>query len=162
MLGLTRKTDYALVALATLAKEKASSKAPLSARQISQRYGLPLPLLMQLLKELHRAGILHSVRGAGGGYYLAILPQQITVAQVIEIIEEPARITLCCEQAGEPEHDEQCTCNLVQQCPIMTDIRKLNEKIVALLNSVSIFDLTESQANDTPVQNVKFCQCISN
>ena len=159
MFGFTRKTDYALVALATLAKGSATSQAPLSARQIAEQYGLPLPLLMQLLKDLHRAGVLHSVRGAGGGYYLAVPPEKISVARVVEIIEDPVRVTVCCEDAGKEEHDMQCTCNLAERCPIVGDIRKLNDKIVAFLGEISILDLTGQQGIDVPVSDVGTCTC---
>src|SRR5580765_7307117 len=60
MLTLTRKTDYALIALAFLA-ERGGRTA--SARQIAADRGLPVPILMNILKELHRCGILKSSRG---------------------------------------------------------------------------------------------------
>lgn len=60
---MTRKTDYALVALATLAREHDGEGRALSARQLAEQHELPLPLLMNALKELHRAEVIASRRG---------------------------------------------------------------------------------------------------
>lgn len=145
MFGFTRKTDYALVALATLAQQGASRQTPASARQIALQHGLPLPLLMQLLKALHRAGILCSARGAGGGYYLAHAPKRITLVTVIEAIEGPLRVAPCCEDLAEAE---PCVaCRLIQTCPITVTIQTLNELVVGQLGRISIQDLIESQDN---------------
>ncbi len=151
MFGFTRKTDYAFVGLATLAKEGASRERPMSARQIAEQYGLPLPLLMQLLKDLHRAGLVESVRGAAGGYYLAVSPDEITLTSVIAAIEDPIRVTLCCDV----HDDDQCvTCNLAVRCPIITNVRKLNEKIVMLLSQATIGQLIDSGGIDVPCEQV--------
>ena len=151
MFGFTRKIDYAFVALATLAKEDASRQRPLSARQIAERYGLPLPLLMQLLKDLHRAGLVHSVRGATGGYYLAMSPDQMTLTSVIAAIEDPVRVALCCDT----HDDDQCvSCNIAQRCPIITNIQKLNEKIVMVLDQTTIGQLIDSSEIDVPYGQV--------
>ena len=142
MFSFTRKTDYALVALATLAVDRSNRDKPMSARQIAERNGLPLPLLMQVLKNLHRSGLVDSARGAGGGYYLASSPESISVVRVIEAIEGPVKVTACCDEAD----DELCTaCNIMVQCPIVGAMQRLNEMIVKFLDRVSIRDLIDSK-----------------
>ena len=87
MLSLTRKTDYALVALARLAQEQQGAEGEvsrLSARTIAEEFELPQQLLMSILKELHRAGIVDSTRGAQGGYVLAKPANKISVAEIVE------------------------------------------------------------------------------
>ena len=81
MFSFTKKTDYALVALATLAEETAGGPETgrLSARQISERHGMPLPVLMNVLKDLVSVGLVTSTRGSKGGYSLARDPQAITI-----------------------------------------------------------------------------------
>ena len=64
MLALTKKTDYALIALSELARREAEV---LSVRELSERHRMPLPLLTNILKNLTRAGIVVSVRGVLGG-----------------------------------------------------------------------------------------------
>src|SRR5262245_25494766 len=64
MLSFSRKTDYALIALSHLARLQGRT---VSAREIAQAYGLPQALVMNVLKAMHRAGIVSSVRGVKGG-----------------------------------------------------------------------------------------------
>ncbi len=80
MLSLTRKTDYALIAMAELAR-----RAPtmVSVREMSQRLGLPLPALTNILKQLTRSGLVTSTRGPNGGYRLARDPDRITLSELM-------------------------------------------------------------------------------
>ena len=136
MLSLTRKTDYALVALAHLARQKAQGGQSLSARCIADEYDLPRQLLMSVMKGLHRAGLVESKRGVRGGYDLAKSPQRITVAEVVEAIEGPARLTPCC---ADEEPGDLCTmCAITQRCPITGAIRELNGQIANYLREVTL------------------------
>lgn len=142
--SLTRKTDYALVALATLVRESMAGEGPLSARQISERHELPLPILMNALKELHRAKLIDSRRGAGGGYFLTKDPNNISIRDVIEAIEGPVTVTLCAED----EEDEQSHCNTCQiavGCPISDPMQKLNLMMVAFLSKISLKSLIANE-----------------
>lgn len=148
MFGFTRKTDYALVALATLSEHGATQDRPVSARQVAQENGLPLPLLMQVLKDLHRAGILCSARGSGGGYYLADPPDQINLIRVIEAIEGPLHMAACCDdEAGA----EPCVgCSLIQRCPITGAMQRVNDTILEFLSRISVQHLIESSIDPWP------------
>jgi len=92
VLLLTRKTDYALVALVHLARR---AEALVSARELAQRSHLPLPVLMNILNALAHCGLVRSVRGSRGGYRLARRPEDVTLADVIEAIEGPIGLTMC-------------------------------------------------------------------
>ena len=89
MLCLSRKVDYALISLAYLAEQ--SERA--SAREIASACELPLPLLMNILKSLHRFGILKSVRGVSGGYQIASDLNTLSVFDLCAIFDkyQPAR-----------------------------------------------------------------------
>lgn len=140
--NLTRKTDYALVALATMARDVGMVCQPLSARQIAERCDLPLPLLMNALKELHRANIICSRRGVGGGYYLCRSPEEINLKQVIEALEGPINITLC----SEVHSDDSQICRIVSLCQISSPMRKLNWLLVEFLAGVSLKHLVENES----------------
>jgi len=144
MLSLSRKTDYALVALAHLAQ--AAGGEPISARALAEAYALPQALLANLLKQLHQAGLIHSSRGTRGGYQLALEPAQISLGQVIEVIEEgPVQVALCCAEAeaeNEAGDDEPCTiCRIQQQCPISGSIQQLNAYFAAIFAGLTLQDL---------------------
>jgi len=139
MLSFTRKTDYALVALARLAEQATDQREEvLSARQIGTQYGIPLPLLMNILKELVKGGLVRSTRGAQGGYLLAQSPSDITVARVIESIEGPVKFLPCCEENETMACRE---CRIHPRCPITDSVRALNGFLNEYLNRVTLADL---------------------
>lgn len=148
MLSLTRKTDYALVALARLAQQQAGRGPALSARCIADEYGLPRQLLMSILKSLHRAGIVESTRGVRGGYDLARPAGRISIADVVEAIEGSARLTPCC---ADEEPGEACTmCSLIERCPVTGAIRDLNGQIADFLRGVTVDTLLEKAGSKPP------------
>lgn len=100
MLTLTRKTDYALIALTHLSQNKETCT---SAREIASLYGLPLPLLMNVLKLLGQQGLAKSARGPKGGYQLALPPGQITLHDIILAVEGPIQLVQCIgHESGTP------------------------------------------------------------
>src|SRR5688500_20192848 len=84
MLCLSRKTDYALIALAYLAEHRHRVS---SAREIATAYGLPQPLLMNILKRLHRHDLVTSTRGVRGGYQLGEGAERTRVYDLVRILE---------------------------------------------------------------------------
>ena len=82
MLSFSRKTDYALVALAHLAGRAGVA----SAREIGQTYGLPIALMMKILKRLQRNGIIKSVRGVNGGYRLGLDLHTVSLYDLLDAV----------------------------------------------------------------------------
>lgn len=158
--NLTRKTDYALVALSTLAEaagdhsvhanaDADADAQPLSAREISEKHALPLPLLMNVLKDLHKAQLVTSKRGANGGYLLNLSPQTITLLQIVQATEGPVSVAMCCED----EEPEPCTiCSVEENCPIITPMQRFNDKINTFLASITLADLTQKEQPQSMVQ----------
>lgn len=146
-LTFTRKTDYALVALSALARERLGKGEPVSARFISERYGLPLQLLMNVLKDLHRADLVASRRGANGGYYLLRDASDINLKEVVECLEGPVNVTLCSDDATEEEDSDECvSCQIVTRCPISNPMQKLNHLFCDFLSQITLQSLIESES----------------
>jgi Rrf2 family protein len=135
VIALTRKTDYALIALANLARNGESS---LSASTLSRKLGVPVRTLTNILFRLKHHGIVASTRGILGGYSLAKAPQLITLAELIEAVEGPVRLTLCCNESAEPDERE---CNLEDSCQIKEPIRRLHAELRAFLQQVTLHDI---------------------
>jgi Rrf2 family protein len=133
----TRKTDYALVALAGLARRNHGSS---SARDLADELKLPLPVLRNILKLLASHGLLVSSRGPSGGYQLARPPREITLAEVIAVIEGPVQLVRCCSAEQEPE------CQLVDSCEIKGNVRKVHESLMDFLNRVTLAHLAPGGA----------------
>ncbi len=140
MLSLTRKADYALVGLVDLAR-RTPDKA--SARQIAESCGVPLPMLMNIFKELVAGGLVCSTRGVNGGYRLAKEPAEITLRELIQVVEGPINLTVCC--AGGSQHSRQQQCELVGSCPTEAPLRKVNELLRSFLERVTLAHLVSDE-----------------
>ena len=135
MLSLTRKADYALVAMADLVRQSPST---VSARNMAGRLRMPLPALQHILTRLMHRGLVISIRGAQGGYCLRRPPNQITVAELIEVIDGPVRLTPCCTETSRKRRRE---CDMEDVCPIRKPVRKVHGIVRRCLDQVTLDQL---------------------
>ncbi len=135
MLALTKKTEYGLIALTHLARAKDRWA---SAREIADAYHTPLPLLMNILKTLTQRGLVRSIRGARGGYVLALPAEEITVERLILAVEGPVCLTQCiAERDGAPRG----ICEVQAGCPVKFSVRSINQQLREILGQVTIAQL---------------------
>jgi len=87
MLSITTKSPYAVRALAELARSGGSGPVPIG--ELAKRRDIPVQFLEQLFAALRRSGILKSQRGVKGGYSFARDPSQVTVLEVVELLDGP-------------------------------------------------------------------------
>jgi len=139
MLALTKKTEYALIAMSHLA---ARLGRIVSAREIAQASGVPLPILTNILKTLTHAGIVRSTRGASGGYGLAKQVDTITLHELIETIEGPFQLVQCALSSNGSNNDKS-PCELETSCPIRTPVYKIHDRLRDFLDGVTLADLME-------------------
>lgn len=90
---LTQKSKYAVRALVELAVE--GCETPLGVSEIARRQRIPERFLEQLFGELRRSGVLESRRGARGGFCFAMPPEEVTVLDVVEILDGEVRPARC-------------------------------------------------------------------
>ncbi|GIX01365.1 MAG: Rrf2 family transcriptional regulator [Thermogutta sp.] len=83
---ISAKTEYACVAMLELAS-RYESGGPVQVRKIAERHAVPSRFLVQIMLQLKAAGLVASTRGAAGGYRLAVPPKEITLGQVMDIVE---------------------------------------------------------------------------
>jgi Rrf2 family cysteine metabolism transcriptional repressor len=96
MLKISQKTEYGMRAMVELASRRAREGDVLvPARTIAESQQIPLRFLEQQLGALHKAGLVESFRGAGGGCRLARPPEEILVADVVDAIEGPMYPMYC-------------------------------------------------------------------
>ncbi len=143
MLTLTRKTDYALIALTHLAHDGQNC---CSAREIAKRYGLPLPLLMNLLKLLAQKGLTRSARGPRGGYTLAIPAGQISLDDIIRAVEGPIHLVQCIEHRHDDAEHGHSECELVACCPVRSPVHRIHDRLVEFLKGVTLADIADNKA----------------
>jgi Rrf2 family protein len=136
MLKLTKKADYGLISLRHLATGRSSA----SAKDISEAYRIPLPLLSKVLQKLAKAGLLISEQGTNGGYRLARDPHEISALDVIRTLDGPIILTHCFT-----EHAEPGQCDQSALCPVREPLRKVHEGILRLLSGISISDMSQDE-----------------
>jgi Rrf2 family protein len=153
MIAFTRKTDYALLALAALADAGSRpSPTPLSARQIATTYHLSHPLVMNVLKDLAKGGIVGSTRGAKGGYALLRDPGGITVQEVLVAIEGQPALAACCGDVAVPDSAD---CQVSLHCPITHAVQRLNDRIQGFLGEITLADLIhQSNSAGSPAPQI--------
>jgi Rrf2 family protein len=133
MLKLTKKADYGLIALTHLAAHPEQGSA--SAKEIAERYRIPLPLLSKVLQKLARTGILAAEYGTKGGYRLARDPRRISALEVIRAIDGPVNLACCFTDLDECDQSTHCT--------VREPLRKVHEGILNLLSGISITDISD-------------------
>ena len=139
MMALTKRTGYALVAMTHLAKLPDGDLA--SAREIAERFGVPTSLLMNVLKTLASAGYVESVRGARGGYRLARRPAEISLADMVTALEGPIRLAECItDVAGD---DDECTCEVMADCPIADPVHRVHRRLRDFLKKVTLAQILD-------------------
>lgn len=160
LFAVTRKTDLALVTLAHLAREQTLC----SAREMADRYRLPLPMLTNVLKSLCQAGLVYSERGARGGYRLADAPENISVLQVMEAMEGPFRLVQCTisdasdaasgasTRSEDGIHGSLTACEVENLCPIRSPVRRVYHALRDHLNNITIADISGSEPEPILVQ----------
>ena len=85
MISVTSKSRYAVVAMAELARSGDGGPVPIA--QIAERREMPVQFLEQLFSTLRRGGLLNSQRGVKGGYTLARPAEDITVLEVVQVLD---------------------------------------------------------------------------
>jgi len=133
MLRISKLTDYGIVLLAHFAGEPEGTAR--SAREMSEVTGLPAPVVSKMLKTLAGAELLHSHRGAKGGYSLAREPRLLTVAEILERLEGPIAVMEC--SAG-PGH-----CDVEASCQVRAPWQRINHAILGTLERVTLAELAE-------------------
>jgi len=136
---LTKKASYGLIAAFELARS--SDSAPLSASSIADRYALPAPFVEKILHRLKQSGLVVSQQGRGGGYALAESPKKISVRRVLEALDESLDLVGCLGSGGR--------CELTELCPTKTAWGTINRRFHALLESMSLDDLRDTDRVDS-------------
>ncbi|HUO16264.1 MAG TPA: Rrf2 family transcriptional regulator [Verrucomicrobiae bacterium] len=133
VLKLTKKADYALMAMKHLAERE--NEGSRSAKDVAEAFGIPPEALAKILQKLAKAGLLQSQHGINGGYTLARAAHTISAFEVIQAIDGPLFITSCVTQRGE--------CDQTDRCNIREPLRKVNESIEAVLRRIKISHMRE-------------------
>jgi FeS assembly SUF system regulator len=130
---LSNMADYAVVTMSAAARHCGGVRV--SAAQLAEETGLPVPTVQKLVSRLTTAGLLRSTRGAHGGLKLARPAAAITLVDIIEAVEGPIALTAC---APEGKHD----CGMEAACTVRPHWGLVNQTMRGALAAVSLTQLS--------------------
>jgi Rrf2 family protein len=137
---ITTWTEYSLIISLHLAKRGANGGGPVAAREIAETERLPGDYVEQILLRLRRAGLVESVRGAKGGYFLAKSPQEISMRDIMSASEHQT-FEINCE--SHPVDAERCRHD--SGCAIRPVWFKLQQRVDELLGGIALADLMKEE-----------------
>ena len=129
---LTHLADYAVVMMTAAARREHGAR--LSATELSEETGVPLPTAQKLMQKLAAHGLLVGQRGAGGGYALARPVEEISLADIVEAVEGPIVLTMCADGVN---HD----CLLDAHCRVKPHMGVVGNAVRGALGAVSLQEL---------------------
>lgn len=132
---VSRLADYAVSIVLTL---QAIKEDYASAQEIADLSGFPQPTASKILKMLAHAGIVGSIRGAKGGYFLEKTSEEITLAEIVEAIEGPIFLTSCVDGCDED-------CDFKNNCATLGQWESANHAIREALKAVKLSDMALPQ-----------------
>ena len=131
MLKLTRKTEYALIALRHL--RLVDVDKVVSTKDIAANYNIPRQLLAKVLQELSQSDFVEPVQGPKGGYKLKANLDNITMTQFFEVMEGPLGIMDCYFDSN---------CELIDSCNIRSPINQLNQSMRTMFDNMTLNEVT--------------------
>src|SRR3982751_5523129 len=146
MLRLSKKADYALMALKHLATH--TDVVSVSAREIAEAYDIPVELMAKVLQRLARRGLLTSHQGTRGGYRLARGASAISVADIIQAIDGPLTVTACSTEAE--------NCGQFAKCSVRDPLWRIKDRILAALATCSLQEVSTEPPTDEPATPLAF------
>jgi len=136
---LSKKSEYGLRALLELTL--ANGNKALQRHEIADRQGIPVEFLEQILLALKRAGLLSSRRGIRGGYTLIKPPNQITLGQVIRILDGPLAPIGCVSKTAYQKCSD-CPYADKPRCPVQHVMGTVRDAIAGILDNYTLEDFS--------------------
>jgi Rrf2 family protein len=130
---LSTKGQYGVKAMFDLALHYGEEATSL--KSVAERQGISEYYLEQLIAVLRRENLVKSIRGAQGGYVLAKEPSQITVGEILNILEGPLEISECVSD------DENSGCSKINYCATRLIWIKIKKAVNDVVNSISLEDM---------------------
>ncbi|MEW8993366.1 Rrf2 family transcriptional regulator [Clostridium sp.] len=140
---LSTKGRYGVKAMVDLAIN--FGKSPISIKSISNRQNISEYYLEQLFSVLRKAELIKSIRGANGGYILAKDPKEITVYQILEVLEGPIEISTCLDSDG---------CNNIDCCATRIVWKKIKDSIDSVTMAITLQDIVDDYSNILKIKGV--------
>jgi len=131
MLKLTRKVEYALIALRYM--QGKSIDAISSTKEIANQYNIPLEILAKTLQHMAKENIIEAINGPRGGYRIKAKLNKINLVEFFEKVEGPLGLSDCFYDTN---------CMQIKFCNIRTPIQRINNNMINMFRNMSVQDVT--------------------
>ena len=131
MLKITRKVEYALIALRHM--QSKDPKGLTSAKEIASQYGIPKQLLAKTLQQMARDNIIEAVQGPTGGYRIQANLSEISLKDFFERLEGPLGMMDCFFESD---------CNQINACNIRIPIQRINDNMRDMFSKMTLMEVT--------------------
>lgn len=146
---MTKRADYALLALSHLALSAADTPDRLiNTKEIAEQYEIPVELLAKILQILAKNGLVASHPGPSGGYRLLRDATQISVGEVVSIVDGPLSLVHC--SVG-----QENSCKQYNRCTIRSPLATIEARVKNLLDDISVAEISTTLVQPEPVAEVE-------
>jgi Rrf2 family protein len=143
MIGLSKRTDYALLALTYLGRD--GHRAPVRAKSIAEEYEIPVELLAKILQRLSKAGLVSASPGPTGGYLLTRSPREVSIGDVVSAVEGSPALIQCERTSGGG-------CEQRAKCTIRRPLTRIQTRVYQLLNRITLNEIAGEEPE--PVDDI--------
>ena len=149
---LSTKGKYGLKAIFELSLHV--NEGPMPLNMIASKQKIPEQYLEQIFSTLKKSKLITSVRGAQGGYLLNKAPDEVTVGDVLAILEGPVALSQCIIDEGVCENSNDCSTKLVWE--------KLKKGIEDVLNSITLQDMVDDYSKKNNIKEFDITELMNN
>lgn len=132
---INRDTDFAIKAFMHIAK----NSERVSVSELASKLEIPRPFLRKILQILKKEGVLESYKGKGGGFLLALPPEQIILTDLIKIFQGPVKLNECIFKKR--------ICPDIRTCPLRKRIKALEKYVISELKSITLASLLQEDSS---------------
>lgn len=137
MLKLSKKTEYAIIALMAMANGNGDKLY--TSKELSQRYNIPPEIMGKVMQSLAKNNLIASHQGVKGGYQLTGILSDINIISVITAVEGPLQVVDCVSRVD-------CECNQLNACNIKGPMGMIQDELFSFFGNISIKDLKDKYA----------------
>jgi Rrf2 family protein len=146
MLRISKKTEYAIIALVDMALN--GHEFLVTAKHLSDRYNIPRELMGKVLQRLAKSRLIDSQQGVKGGYRLLIPLKDININKVIQSVDGPIQLVDCA-------HDENGNCVQQDFCNIKNPMEFIQRELTHFFNNITLQDFKDQHADMLPLIQIK-------
>jgi Rrf2 family protein len=146
MLKLSKKTEYAIIALLDMAGNGQGRLT--TVRDLSQKYNIPREIMGKVMQSLAREGLIISQQGVKGGYKIAYKPKDINISSVIQAVDGPISLVDC------KIHDRE-NCEQIEFCNIKSPMNFIHSELLNFFNGITLQDFQRKYGKGAELVQIK-------